>query len=54
MANQIKTVFLLAALGALLVLIGGYIGGRQGATLFLIIRPTRLPRAEIPLTQQWL
>ena len=37
MANQFKTVILLAALGALLVLLGGYFGGKQGATLFLII-----------------
>ena len=35
--NQIKTVLLLAALAALLVLIGGYIGGQKGATIALFI-----------------
>ncbi|MGC8908545.1 MAG: zinc metalloprotease HtpX [Desulfomonilaceae bacterium] len=34
--NQIKTVMLMAALGALLVLIGGYMGGKNGATYALI------------------
>ncbi len=35
--NQIKTVLLMAALGALLVAIGGYMGGKNGATIALII-----------------
>ncbi len=35
--NQLKTFLLMAALGALLVAIGGYIGGKNGATLALII-----------------
>lgn len=35
--NQIKTVVLLTALAALLVVIGGYIGGKQGATIALVI-----------------
>lgn len=33
--NQIKTVLLLTALAALLVVIGGYIGGQKGATIAL-------------------
>jgi heat shock protein HtpX len=35
--NQLKTFLLMAALGALLVAIGGYMGGKSGATLALII-----------------
>ena len=35
--NQLKTFLLMAALGALLVAIGGYMGGKYGATLALII-----------------
>jgi heat shock protein HtpX len=35
--NQIKTVLLMAALGALLVAIGGYMGGKNGATIALVI-----------------
>jgi len=35
--NQLKTVILLAALGALLVVIGGAIGGKNGATIALVI-----------------
>ena len=35
--NQIKTVLLMAALGALLVAIGGYMGGKSGATIALVI-----------------
>ena len=35
--NQVKTVVLLAALGGLLVVIGGYMGGRSGATIALVI-----------------
>jgi len=35
--NQLKTFLLMAALGALLVAIGGYMGGKNGATLALII-----------------
>jgi heat shock protein HtpX len=35
--NQFKTFLLMAALGALLVAIGGYMGGKNGATLALII-----------------
>ena len=35
--NQFKTVFLLAALGALLVVIGGVLGGKSGATYALVI-----------------
>ncbi len=34
--NQIKTVLLMAALGALLVAIGGYMGGKNGATIAFI------------------
>ncbi len=34
--NQIKTVILMAALGGLLVVLGGYIGGKNGATYALI------------------
>lgn len=34
--NQIKTVMLMAALAALLVVLGGYIGGKNGATYALI------------------
>ncbi|OGQ36889.1 MAG: protease HtpX [Deltaproteobacteria bacterium RIFCSPHIGHO2_12_FULL_43_9] len=37
MKNQIKTTFLLALLTVLLVLIGGAIGGRNGATIFFFI-----------------
>ena len=37
MLNQLKTVVLLAALGGLLVVIGGYVGGRHGATIALVI-----------------
>lgn len=35
--NQVKTVVLLTALAALLVVIGGYIGGKNGATIALVI-----------------
>lgn len=35
--NQVKTVILLTALAALLVVIGGYIGGKSGATIALVI-----------------
>lgn len=35
--NQLKTLVLLAALGGLLVVIGGYMGGRHGATIALVI-----------------
>lgn len=35
--NQVKTVVLLAALGGLLVVLGGYIGGKNGATIALVI-----------------
>jgi len=35
--NQIKTVMLMAALAALLVVLGGYLGGKNGATIALII-----------------
>ncbi len=35
--NQLKTLVLLAALGALLVGIGGYMGGRHGASIALVI-----------------
>lgn len=35
--NQVKTVILLAALGGLLVVIGGYIGGKNGALIALVI-----------------
>ena len=35
--NQLKTFLLMAALGALLVAIGGYMGGKSGATLALIV-----------------
>jgi heat shock protein HtpX len=35
--NQFKTVILLAALAALLIGIGGYLGGRNGATIALVI-----------------
>lgn len=35
--NQVKTVVLLTALAALLVIIGGYIGGKNGATIALVI-----------------
>jgi heat shock protein HtpX len=35
--NQIKTVMLMAALAALLVVIGGFIGGKNGATIALLI-----------------
>ncbi len=35
--NQLKTVMLLAALGALLVVLGGYLGGKNGATIALVI-----------------
>ncbi|MGB6067259.1 MAG: zinc metalloprotease HtpX [Desulfomonilaceae bacterium] len=35
--NQLKTVLLLTCLGALLVVIGGYIGGKNGATIALVI-----------------
>lgn len=37
MMNQLKTVILLAALGGLLVVIGGYLGGKNGATIALVI-----------------
>jgi len=35
--NRFKTVILLAALGGLLVIIGGYLGGKNGATIALFI-----------------
>ncbi len=35
--NQMKTVVLLAALGGLLVVLGGYMGGKNGATIALVI-----------------
>ncbi len=35
--NQFKTLLLLAALGGLLVVIGGYMGGKHGATIALVI-----------------
>ncbi|MCX5862644.1 MAG: zinc metalloprotease HtpX [Deltaproteobacteria bacterium] len=35
--NQVKTVVLLTALAALLVVIGGFIGGKNGATIALVI-----------------
>ncbi|HTY25324.1 MAG TPA: zinc metalloprotease HtpX [Desulfomonilaceae bacterium] len=35
--NQLKTVILMAALGALLIAIGGYMGGKNGATIALVI-----------------
>jgi len=35
--NQVKTVVLLTALGALLVVIGGAMGGKNGATIALIV-----------------
>ena len=35
--NQIKTVLLMATLGALLVAIGAYMGGKSGATIALVI-----------------
>ena len=35
--NQVKTVILLAALGGLLVVVGGVIGGKNGATIALVI-----------------
>ncbi len=35
--NQFKTFLLMAALGALLVAIGGYMGGKSGATIALVI-----------------
>lgn len=35
--NRVKTVILLAALGGLLVVLGGYIGGKSGATIALVI-----------------
>jgi heat shock protein HtpX len=35
--NQIKTVILLTALAALLIGIGGYLGGKNGATIALVI-----------------
>ncbi len=35
--NRLKTVILLAALGGLLVILGGYLGGKNGATIALII-----------------
>ncbi len=34
--NQLKTVILLATLGGLLVAIGGYMGGKNGATIALV------------------
>lgn len=34
--NQIKTLLLLTGLAVMLVLIGGYIGGKQGATIALV------------------
>lgn len=35
--NQVKTVILLTALAALLIGIGGYLGGKNGATIALVI-----------------
>lgn len=35
--NRLRTIILLAALGGLLVVIGGYIGGKSGATIALVI-----------------
>ncbi|MGD9818526.1 MAG: zinc metalloprotease HtpX [Desulfomonilaceae bacterium] len=35
--NQFKTVVLLAALGGLLVVLGGYMGGKNGATIALVV-----------------
>ncbi len=35
--NQFKTLILLAALGGLLVVLGGYMGGKNGATIALVI-----------------
>ncbi len=35
--NRLKTVILLAALGGLLVILGGYLGGKNGATIALVI-----------------
>jgi heat shock protein HtpX len=35
--NQLKTWVLLAALGGLLVVVGGLLGGRNGATIFLVL-----------------
>ena len=35
--NQLKTLILLAALGGLLVVLGGYMGGKNGATIALVI-----------------
>ena len=35
--NQLKTVILLAALGGLLVVLGGYLGGKNGATIAFVI-----------------
>ncbi len=35
--NRLKTVILLAALGGLLVILGGYFGGKNGATIALVI-----------------
>lgn len=35
--NQVKTVILLTALAALLIGIGGYLGGKHGATIALVI-----------------
>ncbi len=35
--NQVKTVVLLTALAALLVVIGGALGGKNGATIALVI-----------------
>src|SRR3954466_12752487 len=37
MKNGLKTAVLLAGLGGLVILIGGAVGGRQGATLGLVI-----------------
>ncbi len=37
MANQVKTIVLLTALAALLVVIGGALGGKSGATIALVI-----------------
>ncbi len=35
--NQVKTVVLLAALGGLLVVLGGYMGGKSGAMIALVV-----------------
>ena len=35
--NQLKTVVLLAALGGLLVVLGGYMGGKSGAMIALVV-----------------